>query len=185
MADSEVTVDQYQQCIEAGACDFKGSKHMRGNAMTCYRDQNKYKYPVNCLEGKQARAFSFWVGGSLPTKALWNQAAHHEQFTSHKQKDTLIPVYDTIAWHKGNSDGYVHPIKQKKPNLYGLYDMFGNLAEFVINISNQTYNELSIRGGSWNNTVKVGRDGHIYHNSSSKNKRLKKGEVGFRPMYVP
>lgn len=35
------------------------------------------------------------------------------------------------AWFKDNAEGKSHPVGQKKPNPWGLYDMYGNIAEFV------------------------------------------------------
>lgn len=38
---------------------------------------------------------------------------------------------DEVAWYDGNSDRKPHPVAQKKPNSYGLYDLYGNLMEFA------------------------------------------------------
>ena len=36
-----------------------------------------------------------------------------------------------VAWYAENSDGEVHPVGEKVPNGYGLYDMSGNVSEWV------------------------------------------------------
>jgi formylglycine-generating enzyme required for sulfatase activity len=57
----------------------------------------------------------------LPTEAEWEYAARAGSID-----ETYGPL-DTIAWYKGNGGGTTHPVGQKKPNDFGLYDMLGNV----------------------------------------------------------
>jgi|HubBroStandDraft_1064217.scaffolds.fasta_scaffold00954_7 formylglycine-generating enzyme required for sulfatase activity len=57
----------------------------------------------------------------LPTEAEWEYAAR-----AGSTGETYGPV-DAIAWYKGNAGGATHPVGQKKPNDFGLYDMLGNV----------------------------------------------------------
>ena len=43
--------------------------------------------------------------------------------------------YGNVAWYSGNSNGKPHPVKEKQCNEIGIYDMAGNVAEYV----NYTY----------------------------------------------
>jgi formylglycine-generating enzyme required for sulfatase activity len=61
----------------------------------------------------------------LPTEAEWEYAA---------RAGTTGPRYgdlDKIAWYIGNSDNQTHPVGQKAPNAWGLYDMLGNNWKWV------------------------------------------------------
>jgi formylglycine-generating enzyme required for sulfatase activity len=59
----------------------------------------------------------------LPTEAEWEYAA--------RAGSTAEPDLDAVAWHRGNSQIRTHPVGTKQPNAWGLYDMVGNVAEWV------------------------------------------------------
>ena len=64
----------------------------------------------------------------LPTEAEWEYACRASM-------DRPAPYggngrIDLMGWHKGNSDGRVHPVGKKEQNHFGLYDMHGNVAEW-------------------------------------------------------
>jgi formylglycine-generating enzyme required for sulfatase activity len=71
---------------------------------------------------------------------------------------------DEVAWYNRNSGGETHPVAQKKPNEFGLYDMSGNVWEWCADWYGEDYYQTSpdvdpqgpasglnrvLRGGSW------------------------------------
>lgn len=95
------------------------------------------------------------TGFRLPTALEWQFAARFQGATSNANSLKVGSYYYTkgksasgataqmihpptsdnatmaVAWSKGNSDNKTHPVGKKTPNQMGLYDMSGNIAEFV------------------------------------------------------
>ena len=71
----------------------------------------------------------------LPTEAEWEYAC--------KAGDAHEAGLGTIAWYKANSDNQTQPVATKGPNAWGLYDMQGNVAEWVQDWYSPDYYENS------------------------------------------
>ena len=65
-------------------------------------------------------------GFRLPTEEDWEYAARGGQGYTYSGSNNL----DEVGWYEDNSRGRTHPVAQKKPNGYGLYDMSGNVCEW-------------------------------------------------------
>ena len=88
------------------------------------------QFPVTNVSWHDAMAFinqvqRFDPKFDLPTEAQWEHAAK-----AGTNKNYSLPR-DEITWHKENSGVKVHVVGEKKPNLWGLYDIHGNVGEWT------------------------------------------------------
>ena len=82
-------------------------------------------------------------GYRLPTEEEWEYAARGGQNYKYAGSDNLKGV----GWDSDNSGGMTHPVAQKAPNGYGLYDMSGNVWEWCWDIDKDSSSRRCIRGG--------------------------------------
>lgn len=110
----------------------------------------------------------------LPTEAEWEYAcrAGTTNFFSFGNSETNAGEY---AWTWENSEEHTHPVGQKKPNPWGLYDMHGNVWEwcqdwFAPYPTNNLVDPVGpregkvkvFRGGGWNNEAKFARSSNRF-----------------------
>ena len=93
-------------------------------------------YPAVNMTHYSATKFCKWlslISGNyyrLPTEAEWEYACRAGSESKYYFGDNINEI-DYYAWHKNNSSGKYHKVGQKKPNELGLYDMIGNVSEWV------------------------------------------------------
>ena len=129
--------------------------------------------PAICMTQHAARTFCQWLSVKtgryyrLPTEAEWEYACRAGTKTAYSFGDDPSDL-DLHAWYFDNSDGRYQEVGQKKPNPWGLHDMHGNAAEWVLDQYAERYSDDAqpapekdplripttlyprvVRGGSW------------------------------------
>lgn len=99
--------------------------------------------PVDQISWSAARGFCESVGKRLPSEAEWEYAAPGGTGGSRYGELTLI------AWYDSNSADETHQVAQKHPNPFGLYDMLGNIWEWVQDSYGESGDKRILRGGSF------------------------------------
>jgi len=104
-------------------------------------------YPAISVTRQAAEAFTKWLSQKtgrvyrLPTEAEWQYVA-----TLAAGPDGLAPDRrDALGWHRDNASSHSHPVGAKAADGLGLFDLFGNAAEWVV----APDGKLVTRGGSF------------------------------------
>lgn len=108
--------------------------------------------PVTFVSWYGARAYCQWKfdGGNLPSEPQWEYAARNGKFW-----DQLDFKYaggnhlDSLGWYWENADFKIHQVGQKAPNALGLYDLSGNLWEWVADHWHDSYENAPDDGTAW------------------------------------
>jgi formylglycine-generating enzyme required for sulfatase activity len=101
-------------------------------------------FPVDTVSEQDAREFCAKLAEKsgqavrLPTEAEWEFSARAGSKTKWFFGDSPSALGE-YAWFKDNSDGKSQPVGQKKPNPWGLYDIYGNANERISDVYAKNY----------------------------------------------
>jgi len=190
---SDVTVGQFRRFADAtgyksDAERNKGCMVLNGNNWKKQGDANwknpgfqqEDNHPVVCVSWNDALAFANWMNTlgtgryRLPTEAEWDYACH----SGGKQEGFCgSDNIDSVAWYKDNSEKTTHPVAQKQANGFALFDMSGNVWQWVQDWYSSSYPATSAnpqgpqsgsmrvnRGGGWSCSPALVRASYRYVN---------------------
>ena len=93
--------------------------------------------PVTQVTWAEAMAFCQKLGAqvkrkvALPTEAQWEHACRAGTKTTYYTGNTEADL-GKAGWYGNNSDRKIHPVGEKLPNAWGLYDMHGNVRDYCL-----------------------------------------------------
>lgn len=150
MAMTETTDAQYTECVEAGACRAAGYPEgwrpwHRGSDL-----------PVVWVSWEDAEQFCRWLDGRLPSQAEWEFAARggQEGWRYPWGNETPVSVQGAEEGARfADSAAFIVPapgtVQSYSPNAFGLYDMAGNVWEWVADVWHESYEGAPADGSPW------------------------------------
>ena len=157
LARSETTVAQYRACVDAGHCTEPGTEYDTCTWSPIAGEQEDH--PINCVDWNQARAFSQWVGGDLPSEAEWEFAARSRgQDFAYPWGDEAATCERAVMYEDGQHESKIQnkelsialgcgrnstwPVcsKPQGHSEQGLCDLSGNVWEWVLDEYVDNYN---------------------------------------------
>ena len=151
----EVTQEQYEAVMGTNPSMFKGPENPV--EQVSWNDAVEFCKKLSTKTGKMVR---------LPTEAQWEYACRAGSKTAFGYGDDAdYSNLGDYAWYTNNSESKTHPVGQKKPNAWGLYDMHGNVWEWCSDWHAESYANAKttdpqgpgsgthrvVRGGGWCN----------------------------------
>jgi formylglycine-generating enzyme required for sulfatase activity len=158
-----VTVRQFRAFVEATdyqtdaekerwAWTRSGERDWDPEALICWWNlpfRQTDNDPASCISWFDAMEFCRWLSGEtgmnirLPSEAEW-------EYTCRAGTDgDFAGDVEQMAWHRANSGYRTHPVGQKTPNAWGLYDMHGNVWEWCLDMWHSGYESAPTDGSPW------------------------------------
>jgi len=167
---TEVTVSQYEPCVDEGVCEEPASGWDGAN----WGVFGHGNYPINNLTWAEAAAFCEWVGGRLPSEAEWEYAARSLGQDRDYPWGDEEPTCERAVMHEDEVNGcgkdhtWAVCSKVAGNTEQGLCDMAGNVSEWVEDRYHETYDGAPDDGSAWveGNRGRVQRGGAILNTDS-------------------
>jgi formylglycine-generating enzyme required for sulfatase activity len=156
----EVTNALYKACVTAGGCKINGPINSSATIERYYGNPKFDQYPVVSVSWEMAKAYCEWRGARLPSEAEWEKAARGSDGRTYPWGDGLDASYANFDQNDTSPVGS-YP---KGQSVYGVYDLAGNVWEWVNDWYAADYYQASpaanptgpdtgefhvLKGGSW------------------------------------
>jgi formylglycine-generating enzyme required for sulfatase activity len=152
----EVTQEQYEKVMETNPSRFNGEKNPVEKVS--WNDAVSFCKRLSAMQEEKTAGREY----RLPTEAEWEYACRAASTTSFCFGDNSESLAE-YAWFGAGPLGKTHPVGEKRPNRWGLYDMHGNVHEFCQDYWYANYSSEAaidpkgpsdgasrvIRGGCW------------------------------------
>jgi formylglycine-generating enzyme required for sulfatase activity len=140
-----VTQEQWHKVMRNNPAYFKGEKHPIENVS--WNEIQVFFRKLNALENPEGVSLIY----RLPTEAEWEYTARAGTETAYFFGDEESKLTE-YAWFLENSGFETHPVGLKKPNPWGLYDIYGNAGEWVQDEYHISYKDAPKDGRAWENS---------------------------------
>jgi formylglycine-generating enzyme required for sulfatase activity len=110
--------------------------------------------PISAVSWDQAHEYVAWLSRvtrrayRLLSEAEWEYAARAGTTTAYVFGDDVGKL-DAYGWYEGNAKGRLHYVGQKEPNHFQIFDMAGNVSEWVEDCLHDSYMDAPNDGASW------------------------------------
>ena len=165
-----VTQQQWEAVMGNNPSNFKGGS--LPVETVSWDDAQIFIQKLNQLSGKKLYR--------LPTEAEWEYACRAGTTSEYYFGDDASQLGE-YAWFGGNSGQTTHPVGQKKPNEWGLYDMAGNVWEWTDSWYDSSRSRRVVRGGSWHGSSGYCRSALRFGDCPA----YRSDSIGFRLVFVP
>jgi formylglycine-generating enzyme required for sulfatase activity len=140
----ELTFAEWDACVAQGGCPRDTSD----------QTSRRPRQPVINVSWNEAKLYVAWLSKitgkpyRLLSEAEWEYAARAGSTARYASGDDEAGL-DPYAWYSANANNRAHPVGEKAPNAFGLFDMHGNVWEWVEDCYHEDYEGAPVDGAAW------------------------------------